>query len=67
MVNGAPYTPAVLKTAITTAQNCEQVRLQVKRYGVTADYSLNWRGGLRQPRLVRTDSPAILDAILLKQ
>ena len=65
-VNSTPYTPAVLQSAITKAQGGEPMRLQVERYGATADYTLNWRGGLRQPQLVRTASPALLGAILFR-
>ena len=64
-VNGVPYTPSLLESAITNATRGGKLSLAVKRPGAIEDYLIDWHGGLRQPRLVRDDSmPAILDSIL---
>ncbi|WP_416908712.1 MAG: M61 family metallopeptidase [Polymorphobacter sp.] len=66
-VNDKPYTPALLKAAITAAKGSDQpIRLLVKTRDRTREAELLWNQGLRYPILKRTGSGKDWLADLLK-
>jgi predicted metalloprotease with PDZ domain len=53
-INGHPYSTAVLRSAIAQAQKSKKpLRITAKGDGVTADYTVDYDGGLKYPHLVR--------------
>lgn len=66
-VNDKPYTPALLKAAITAAKGSDQpIRLLVKTRDRTREAELLWNQGLRYPIFKRTGSGKDWLADLLK-
>jgi predicted metalloprotease with PDZ domain len=65
-VNGIAYREERLKTAITDNKSgAHPIELQIRNGDVYRTIALDYRGGLRYPRLERTgSSPALLDEIL---
>ncbi len=65
-VNGAPYTADLLLDAVRAARiKATPITLIVKAGDRLGSVSIDWRGGLRYPRLERVeDSPARLDDLL---
>lgn len=66
-VGGKPYTPALLKAAITAAAKpgAAPIILGIKADDQTRDVRVTYKGGLKYPRLKRlTDTPDRLEQIL---
>jgi predicted metalloprotease with PDZ domain len=65
-VNGREYDSDALKAAITAAKGTgAPIKLIVKNADAFQTVELNWHGGLRYPRLVKTgNTPGTLDALL---
>jgi len=65
-VNGRTYSDDALKAAIKAAKGTNQpIRLAVKAGDVYRNVELNWHGGLRYPRLVKSGKgEGTLDALL---
>jgi hypothetical protein len=54
-VNDRVYKPELLKAAIKDAKDGKPIRLLVKKGNVLRTISLDYRGGLRYPRLERIE------------
>jgi predicted metalloprotease with PDZ domain len=65
-VNGTPYTDDVIKAAVTAAKGGKDaIRLTVKTDDRVREVAIQWNGGLKYPRFVKSGTgPSALDTLL---